>query len=152
MEGEWKVLAKTVLIMAHLLFFTVLNLFLSLLSSMVTGAAASATRSTTHSRNIDFDAAGWHPSIAERDDAPKVPLRILPLGASITWGYLSSTGNGYRKPLRDKLRFEGWEVDMVGSKSNGDMRDNVCISPSSPFPTADRQTFNIYTCGGGEKK
>ncbi|KAK9590735.1 hypothetical protein V6Z92_003825 [Aspergillus fumigatus] len=124
MEGEWKVLAKTILIMAHLLFFTVLNLFLSLLSSMVTGAAASATRSTTHSRNIDFDAAGWHPSIAERDDAPKVPLRILPLGASITWGYLSSTGNGYRKPLRDKLRFEGWEVDMVGSKSNGDMRDN----------------------------
>ncbi|KAL4747888.1 hypothetical protein BDW72DRAFT_196314 [Aspergillus terricola var. indicus] len=57
----------------------------------------------------------------KRDDAIKVPLRILPLGA---WGFLSSTGNGYRKPLRDKLRFEGWEVDMVGSRDNGIMKDN----------------------------
>ena len=62
-----------------------------------------------------------------RRDTDKVSLRILPLGASITWGYLSSDGNGYRKPLRDQLRFEGWEVDMVGSKSNGDMKDNVII-------------------------
>lgn len=144
MEGEWKVPAKAALIMAQLLFFTVLNLILSLLSSTATGAAVPVTRSTVNSSNIDFDAAEWHPSIAKRDDAQKVPLRILPLGASITWGYLSSTGNGYRKPLRDKLRFEGWDVDMVGSKSNGDMIDNVCISPSStpfpPPPIADRQT------------
>lgn len=31
----------------------------------------------------------------------------------------------YRKPLRDKLRSEGWEVDMVGSKQGGSMVDNV---------------------------
>ncbi|QKX57197.1 uncharacterized protein TRUGW13939_04305 [Talaromyces rugulosus] len=68
-----------------------------------------------------------HHPITRQDnsgDIPKVPLRILPLGASITWGYLSSTGNGYRKPLRDKLRYQGWQVDMVGSKTNGDMKDN----------------------------
>ncbi|GES66464.1 esterase [Aspergillus terreus] len=109
--------------MASLLFFTVLNLILALLSSSATGAAVPVSRSTDDSRYMDFDAAEWCPR-AKRDDAPKVPLRILPLGASITWGYLSSTGNGYRKPLRDKLRFEGWEVNMVGSKSNGDMVDN----------------------------
>ncbi|KAL3463731.1 SGNH hydrolase-type esterase domain-containing protein [Aspergillus heterothallicus] len=109
--------------MASLLFLTVLNLLLALLSSTVTGAAVPISRSTANSRDIDFEATEWRPR-AKRDDAPKVPLRILPLGASITWGYLSSTGNGYRKPLRDKLRFEGWDVDMVGSKSNGDMVDN----------------------------
>ncbi|KAJ5352116.1 hypothetical protein N7452_001090 [Penicillium brevicompactum] len=56
--------------------------------------------------------------------ADKVPLRILPLGASLTWGLLSESGNGYRKPLRDALRFDGWEVDMVGSRNNGTMEDN----------------------------
>jgi hypothetical protein len=52
-------------------------------------------------------------------------LRILPLGASITQGVDSSTGNGYRKPLRDKLRSEGWLVNMVGTKQDGNMVDNV---------------------------
>lgn len=52
-------------------------------------------------------------------------LRILPLGASITQGVDSSTGNGYRKPLRDKLRSQGWLVNMVGSKRDGSMVDNV---------------------------
>lgn len=52
-------------------------------------------------------------------------LRILPLGASITQGVGSSTGNGYRKPLRDKLRSEGWLVNMVGTKQDGNMVDNV---------------------------
>ncbi|KAK4455138.1 hypothetical protein QBC34DRAFT_445431 [Podospora aff. communis PSN243] len=51
-------------------------------------------------------------------------LRILPLGASITWGMGSSTGNGYRKDLRDQLRFDGWNVNMVGSRSGGSMKDS----------------------------
>lgn len=46
-------------------------------------------------------------------------LRILPLGASITRGVPSSDNNGYRKALREQLRFEGWEVNMVGSKQDG---------------------------------
>lgn len=65
----------------------------------------------------------WETSIQTRAD--KVPLRILPLGASLTWGLLSDSGNGYRKPLRDALRFDGWDVDMVGSRNNGTMEDNV---------------------------
>ncbi|KAJ5817786.1 hypothetical protein N7447_007794 [Penicillium robsamsonii] len=60
---------------------------------------------------------------ADGEDS-KPSLRILPLGASITWGLLSPTGNGYRKHLRDQLRFDGWNVDMVGSRSNGDMEDD----------------------------
>lgn len=52
-------------------------------------------------------------------------LRIMPLGASITEGVRSSDGNGYRRALRDQLRFKGWKVNMVGSKQNGKMADRV---------------------------
>ncbi|KAB5542692.1 hypothetical protein GE09DRAFT_1136165 [Coniochaeta sp. 2T2.1] len=51
-------------------------------------------------------------------------LRILPLGASITQGFASTDGNGYRKHLRNFLRFQGWKVNMVGTKHDGTMADN----------------------------
>ncbi|PLB52208.1 hypothetical protein P170DRAFT_322486, partial [Aspergillus steynii IBT 23096] len=54
----------------------------------------------------------------------RIRLRILPLGASITWGQNSASGNGYRKPLRDRLQWQGNEVNMVGSKNHGTMKDN----------------------------
>lgn len=43
-------------------------------------------------------------------------LRIMPLGASITRGFGSSPEDGYRKPLRDRLRSLGYQVNMVGSQ------------------------------------
>lgn len=52
-------------------------------------------------------------------------LRIMPLGASITQGVGSSDGNGYRKLLRQQLRWKGWKVNMVGSKQDGNMADRV---------------------------
>lgn len=59
-------------------------------------------------------------------------LRILPLGASITWGMGSESagGNGYRKYLRDALRYDGWNVNMVGSRSGGTMKDSVSLPQS----------------------
>ncbi|KAJ5204260.1 uncharacterized protein N7498_005139 [Penicillium cinerascens] len=56
--------------------------------------------------------------------ADKFLLRIMPLGASITMGYKSTDGNGYREHIRQQLRYEGWQVDMVGSKRNGTMHNN----------------------------
>ncbi|KAI1765641.1 carbohydrate esterase family 3 protein [Hypoxylon sp. FL1150] len=53
-----------------------------------------------------------------------VDLRILPLGASIVWGLESSDGNGFRLPLRSQLRYEGYNVNMVGTLSHGTMKDN----------------------------
>ncbi|KAI1295187.1 hypothetical protein F5Y03DRAFT_399325 [Xylaria venustula] len=44
----------------------------------------------------------------------------MPLGASITAGYGTFPQNGYRKPLRDQLRWRGWRVNMVGSLADGD--------------------------------
>ncbi|KXH60127.1 GDSL-like Lipase/Acylhydrolase [Colletotrichum nymphaeae SA-01] len=53
-----------------------------------------------------------------------VSLRLMPLGASITYGLTSSDGNGYRKVLRDLLVADGNPVDMVGNHPNGTMEDN----------------------------
>lgn len=61
--------------------------------------------------------------VQPRDGKPFY-LRIAPLGASITNGYLSSDGNGYRKHLRDQLRLAGWPVNMVGSIHSGSMNDD----------------------------
>lgn len=58
-------------------------------------------------------------------------LRLMPLGASITKGDpaqpdVDTAKNGYRKPLRDRLRADGWEVNMVGSVGDyGTMNDRV---------------------------
>ncbi|KAJ3499558.1 hypothetical protein NLG97_g229 [Lecanicillium saksenae] len=49
-------------------------------------------------------------------------LRILPLGDSITWGYSSSDGNGYRQDLLNML--SGNPVQYVGSQRSGSMANN----------------------------
>ena len=58
-------------------------------------------------------------------DAQDFYLRVMPLGASITEGLHSTDSNGYRKALRDQLRWKGWNVNMVGSQQNGNMTDYV---------------------------
>lgn len=58
----------------------------------------------------------------QRPGSPEHPvlLRIMCLGASITAGVGEPSGNGYRKPLRDKLRWENWHVNYIGSQHSGD--------------------------------
>ena len=50
-------------------------------------------------------------------------LRLMPIGDSITAGYRSSTGNGYRGPLSDELISQGDALDFVGSQRSGVMFD-----------------------------
>jgi len=52
---------------------------------------------------------------------PKMPLRILPLGNSITWGYGSTSGNGYRESLLSLLPNP---VTYIGSEHSGNMSNN----------------------------
>ena len=47
----------------------------------------------------------------------------MPLGDSITWGYQSSDGNGFRNTLYQALANEGHQVDFVGSVQSGNMAD-----------------------------
>ncbi|KAJ5520741.1 Lipase GDSL [Penicillium fimorum] len=70
------------------------------------------------------DRSGSDVFMLQARDTKPFPLRILPLGASITMGYKSKDGNGYRKWLREQLRYAGWEVDMVGTLKSGTMHDN----------------------------
>jgi lysophospholipase L1-like esterase len=51
-------------------------------------------------------------------------MRLMPLGASITFGVGSSDGNGYRAKLRDQIVGAGHNVDMVGTQTGGSMEDN----------------------------
>ncbi|KAJ6610675.1 SGNH hydrolase-type esterase domain-containing protein [Mycena sp. CBHHK59/15] len=50
-------------------------------------------------------------------------IRLLPLGDSITYGFTSSDGNGYRATLHNLLQ-PGNTVDFIGSIESGTMVDN----------------------------
>ncbi|KAJ3779995.1 SGNH hydrolase-type esterase domain-containing protein [Lentinula aff. detonsa] len=49
---------------------------------------------------------------------------FLPLGDSITYGYLSTDGNGYREDLLELITAGGNSVDYIGSIQAGTMADN----------------------------
>lgn len=50
-----------------------------------------------------------------------ITLRILTLGASIAYGYPSTSGNGFRNSVRNKLVWDGNPVNMVGTVKAGSM-------------------------------
>lgn len=61
--------------------------------------------------------------IVKRTIAGGVDLRICPLGDSITWGSVSTDGNGYRQNLQ-KLISPGNNLRFIGSLSSGTMNNN----------------------------
>jgi lysophospholipase L1-like esterase len=69
---------------------------------------------------LGVTAAGVAPASAASD----TPLRVMPLGDSITWGVGSSTGDGYRGPLWNRLATDGHPLDFVGTERSGSMSDN----------------------------
>lgn len=64
-------------------------------------------------------------TLAASDNSTKVPLRIMALGASVSFGIGSTTGNSYRKDLEDLLVKDGDTVEYVGSEKHGDFSDNA---------------------------
>ncbi|OTB16454.1 carbohydrate esterase family 3 protein [Daldinia sp. EC12] len=84
-------------------------------SQMANGLALPRTPNGNSTLSRDARAKGF---------GDGVPLRIMPLGASITYGFGSSDKNGYRKDLRDKLEANGNKVNMVGDNPSGSMKDN----------------------------
>lgn len=52
-------------------------------------------------------------------------LRVMPLGASITEGIHSSDGNGYRKWIREQLRWEGWQVNSERFMASTHVNDEI---------------------------
>ncbi|RTE69040.1 hypothetical protein BHE90_016583 [Fusarium euwallaceae] len=102
---------------------TVLSLIVPALALLGGVAGVPSGRYSSYESELkDTSFASNHVGLTTRQSA-KPALRILPLGASIVSGVGSSTGNGFRKPLRDQLRYKGWLANMVGSKQNGNMKD-----------------------------
>jgi lysophospholipase L1-like esterase len=78
--------------------------FLSILIAALLGAAILSTPA--------------HAAVTTR------PVRVMPLGDSITYGVGSSTGSSYRAALWDRLvRQAGYAVDFVGSQQSGSLPD-----------------------------
>lgn len=63
------------------------------------------------------------PPSAVRAAAAPTPLRLMPLGDSITWGVGSPSGNSYRGFLWNQLSADGHSLDFVGSGRNGSVSD-----------------------------
>ncbi|MGW2613439.1 ricin-type beta-trefoil lectin domain protein [Streptomyces sp. NPDC001500] len=68
-------------------------------------------------------AGGEPPPSTVRTAAAPTPLRLMPLGDSITWGVGSPSGNSYRGFLGSQLSADGHALDFVGSGRNGTMSD-----------------------------
>lgn len=77
------------------------------------------------------------------------PLKIMPLGDSITEGYLSSDIGGYRDDLWGLLTNNGYNIDFVGNRvrGNGNFdRDHAGVSGERIDQVANRVNglLNIY--------
>lgn len=57
--------------------------------------------------------------------APGIPLKVLAVGDSITQGFKSTDGNGYRLHLLGSLIDAGSQVSYVGSQRSGNMENNA---------------------------
>lgn len=56
-------------------------------------------------------------NLGDRSLCQTSPIRLMPLGDSITHG--SAIAGGYRIPLWNQFLEEGWDIDFVGSQENG---------------------------------
>lgn len=68
------------------------------------------------------------------------PLRVMPLGDSITYG--SSTPGGYRLPLYVTLTNQGFNVDLVGTAT-----DNAAAELGSEVNHEGHGGWRISTTG-----
>jgi len=75
--------------------------------------------------------------------ANNTSLRILPIGDSITWGYGSSDGNGYRLNLLNLLF--GNSVTYLGHWHSGNMTNNN----NEGYPAREISDIESYVKGNG---
>jgi lysophospholipase L1-like esterase len=97
--------------------FTVLTLAAAVAAG---GALAASPASAAPPAPASSPHARARPAVSPVQTAA---LRLEPVGDSITYGYQSTTGNGYRGPLWNDLTGEGHQLDFVGSVEGGTMAD-----------------------------
>ncbi|KAH8679571.1 SGNH hydrolase-type esterase domain-containing protein [Tricladium varicosporioides] len=74
-------------------------------------------------------------ALAASVNSTSIPFRIMSVGASVTFGVGSTTGNSYRKDLEDLITADGGMVQYVGTKKNGNFADNA-VEATSGFVIA----------------
>lgn len=73
-------------------------------------AAASSNANSNRNQTVTSLSPELHALSRRADDT--TTLRVLPIGASIVYGYASSDGNGFRYPLRNALVQGGRDVNV----------------------------------------
>ena len=84
------------------------------------------TSSDTHHSQVSNAASHHDPDMVPTHQPINniTSLRILPLGDSITYGFGSTDGNGYRLDLLSMLTSDGTQVHYIGSQRAGNMKNN----------------------------
>lgn len=90
---------------------------------VTTAVTTAALWGGTLTASAAAEGAGQSSASAGQAVAAASALRVMPLGDSITDGVGSSTGNGYRGPLWDRLGSGGYSLDFVGTSRAGSMAD-----------------------------
>jgi lysophospholipase L1-like esterase len=93
---------------------------LALITALGAAWAVSPAQAAVAAPTASVHVQAATPAITEQS----VPLRLEPLGDSITYGSHSSTGNGYRGPLYNELTAEGYPLNFVGPVLEGTMADS----------------------------
>ncbi|KAL9116390.1 MAG: hypothetical protein Q9187_007085 [Circinaria calcarea] len=112
--------------------FGLFNCFLWIASTILPTALTqpfhAATSDSTGQRNAVLGRRSTDPASVVCTDPAEVTgrkMRILPLGDSITYGFLSTDGCGYRKELLQELTDNSNTVQYIGSQHSGNMTNNA---------------------------
>jgi lysophospholipase L1-like esterase len=109
--------------------FTAIGRAIAAVASWIGETAVAGWRALASVFIAGIDGAwGWIQAAGRalgfRSVASTNTLRVLPFGDSITWGYPSSDGGGYRCELQNYLTTQESTLEMVGSGSAGPCTQN----------------------------
>jgi lysophospholipase L1-like esterase len=97
----------------------VTEVILSALSAVVAVAASVFAGVSPASASAPASVSVSASASASAEGLPAAPLRVMPLGDSITMGIGSATMSSYRIDLQNRLAAAGLRVDFVGSQRDG---------------------------------
>ncbi|KAJ7083801.1 SGNH hydrolase-type esterase domain-containing protein [Mycena epipterygia] len=92
-------------------------------STTITSTTTKSTTVTTSSTTVTRSTGTTSAPTSTSTSTTGLNIRLLPLGDSITYGFTSTDGNGYRATLHDLLQ-PGNTLDFIGSIKSGTMVDN----------------------------
>lgn len=93
-------------------------------TALITPAVTALPTLYDNSTDLIPDIEDYVNRLSKRSVGNGMQLRIQCLGASVVNGAGSTTGNGFRYPLRNQLLATGNPVNFIGSQTSGTMVDS----------------------------